>query len=137
MNQHVPSGRQLLGVALALFTSYTWATIPIILKLLVQWVDVYTLTWFRFQVAGLSSVLTMISYLSFGRALERAEASRFGVIITLMPLLTVLNMELVTSTFPQALPAPEQMTPVVWGGAVLVFVVKRWKQPDWMHWASS
>ena len=53
MNQHVASGRQLWGVALALFTSYTWATIPIILKLLVQWVDVYTLTWFRFQVAGL------------------------------------------------------------------------------------
>jgi hypothetical protein len=23
------------------------------------------------------------------------------------------------------------------GWGVLVFVVKRWKQPDWMHWASS
>ena len=298
MNQHVASGRQLLGVTLALFTSYTWATIPIILKLLVQWVDVYTLTWFRFQVAGLlllplvlrrqgacagifrlrgvpllllilaivglcgnyqaymsglrfvspatgqvvmqispllvmlgglfvfgevfrrlqwlgfftliggqmlffyprysdlldlsgnyalgifliflsallwalymlmqkqllvflapeavlgaiyfsgavfllpfaapaavfalngiqllllllSSVLTMISYLSFGRALECVEASRVGVIIALMPVLTVLNMGLVTSAFPQAPLAPEQMTPVAWGGAVLVVV---------------
>ena len=298
MNQHTPSGRQLTGLALALFTSYTWATIPIILKILVQWVDVYTLTWFRFLVAGLllvplvlraqggfarilrlrgapllllllaavglcgnyqtymsglrflspatgqvimqispllvmlggllvfgevfsrlqwlgfvtliagqvlffyprysdlldlsgayalgvflvflsallwalymlmqkqllvfiapeaalcaiyffgaavvlpiaqpakvvelngmlllllvlSSVLTMVSYLSFGKALERVEASRVGVIIALMPLITALNMELVTSAFPQAPLEPEQVTLMGMAGAALVVV---------------
>ncbi len=297
MNQHNPSGRPLVGLALALFTSCTWATLPIILKILVQWVDVYTLTWFRFLVAGLllvplvlrgqeaaallrirgmplvllliaflglwgnyltymsglrfispgagqvimqissillmlggllifgeafsrlqwlgagiliagqvlffypqhgelldlsgtyalgvflvfvsallwtlymlmqkqllvslapesvlcfiyffgavlllpvaqlsklpdldviqavllvlSAALTMVSYLSFGRALEHVESSRVGVVIALMPLITVMNVELITTAYPEVPLEPEHLTPISLGGAALVAV---------------
>ena len=53
MNRHVVTGRWALGFGLAFFTALIWGTLPVILKVLVQWVDVYTLAWARFLVASL------------------------------------------------------------------------------------
>lgn len=53
MNRHQVTGRRTLGFVLAFFTALIWGTLPVILKVLVQWVDVYTLAWTRFLVAGL------------------------------------------------------------------------------------
>ena len=53
MNRHKVSGRRGLGLALALFTALVWGTMPVALKLLVGWLDAYTLSWSRFLAAGL------------------------------------------------------------------------------------
>ncbi len=53
MNLHKPTGRPSVGLALGMVSALIWGTLPVILKILVQWVDVYTLTWFRFLTAGL------------------------------------------------------------------------------------
>lgn len=53
MNRHQVTGRWALGFGLAFFTALIWGTLPVILKVLVQWVDVYTLAWARFLVAGI------------------------------------------------------------------------------------
>lgn len=53
MNRHQVTGRRTLGLLLALFTALIWGTLPVVLKVLVQWVEVYTLAWARFLVAGL------------------------------------------------------------------------------------
>ena len=53
MIRHTPSGRRLFGLSLAFLSSLIWGTIPILWKLLVQWIDVYTLAGTRFLVAGL------------------------------------------------------------------------------------
>jgi drug/metabolite transporter (DMT)-like permease len=53
VNRHQVTGRRTLGLLLALFTALIWGTLPVILKVLVQWVEVYTLAWARLLVAGM------------------------------------------------------------------------------------
>jgi drug/metabolite transporter (DMT)-like permease len=48
---HAPSGRWRLGLLLAIATALMWATLPVALKLALEQLDAYTLTWFRFLVA--------------------------------------------------------------------------------------
>jgi drug/metabolite transporter (DMT)-like permease len=51
MALHISSGRWKLGLLLALTTALMWATLPVALKVALEQVDPYTLTWFRFLVA--------------------------------------------------------------------------------------
>lgn len=52
MALHQASGRWRLGLALALVTAACWATLPVALKLTLEQLDPYTLTWFRFLLAA-------------------------------------------------------------------------------------
>ena len=52
LNRHVPTGRRGLGLTLAAITAVIWATVPIILKGLVESLDAYTITCFRFFVSA-------------------------------------------------------------------------------------
>lgn len=52
MNLHRASGRWQLGLLLTLCTALCWATLPIVLKIVVNVLDPITLTWFRFLVAA-------------------------------------------------------------------------------------
>ncbi|WP_176693289.1 DMT family transporter [Arenimonas terrae] len=52
MPLHQASGRWKLGLTLALVTAACWATLPVALKLTLQQLDPYTLTWFRFLLAA-------------------------------------------------------------------------------------
>lgn len=51
MALHQASGRWRLGLMLALATTGFWATLPVALKLTLEQLDPYTLTWFRFVAA--------------------------------------------------------------------------------------
>lgn len=51
MALHQASGRWKLGLALALATAGFWSTLPVALKITLEQLDPYTLTWFRFLVA--------------------------------------------------------------------------------------
>lgn len=51
---HSPSGRWKLGLSLAIATALCWATLPVALKLSLEVVDAYTLTWFRFLFASVT-----------------------------------------------------------------------------------
>ena len=48
MALHQASGRWKLGLAMALVTAACWATLPVALKMTLELLDPYTLTWFRF-----------------------------------------------------------------------------------------
>lgn len=52
MPLHQASGRWKRGLALALVTAACWATLPVALKLTLEQIDAYTLTWFRFLLAA-------------------------------------------------------------------------------------
>lgn len=54
MALHRPSGRWRLGLMLALATAAFWATLPVALKLALEQLDPYTLTWARFAFAALA-----------------------------------------------------------------------------------
>jgi drug/metabolite transporter (DMT)-like permease len=54
---HQTSGRWRFGLALSLLTVFLWGILPIALKVTLQALDVYTVTWFRFLVSfGLLAV---------------------------------------------------------------------------------
>ena len=52
MALHQASGQWRLGLALALVTAACWSTLPVALKMMLEQLDPYTLTWVRFVVAG-------------------------------------------------------------------------------------
>lgn len=52
MALHQASGRWKLGLLLALITAACWATLPVALKITLEVLDPYTLTWFRFVIAA-------------------------------------------------------------------------------------
>ncbi len=52
MAMHQSSGRWKLGLLLALITAACWATLPVALKITLEQLDPYTLTWFRFLFAA-------------------------------------------------------------------------------------
>ena len=52
MALHQASGRWRLGLALALVTAACWSTLPVALKVTLDRLDPYTLTWVRFVIAG-------------------------------------------------------------------------------------
>lgn len=52
MSRHTTSGRWQLGLGLALITMLAWATLPVALKLSLEFIDPWTLTWFRFLTAA-------------------------------------------------------------------------------------
>ena len=52
MTLHRASGHWRLGLSLTLFTALCWATLPVVLKIVLNVLDPITLTWFRFLVAA-------------------------------------------------------------------------------------
>lgn len=50
---HRTSGRWKIGLALALITAAFWGVLPIGLKLLLNGMDAWTITWYRFAVSAL------------------------------------------------------------------------------------
>lgn len=49
---HQTSGNGKLGFFLALLTAFMWGVLPIALKLLLEMMDAYTITWYRFLAAA-------------------------------------------------------------------------------------
>lgn len=54
MALHQTSGRWRLGLLLALVTAGFWSTLPIALKITLEQLDAWTITWFRFLTAALA-----------------------------------------------------------------------------------
>ena len=62
MALHQASGRWRLGLAMALTTALSWATLPVALKITLEQLDPYTLTWFRFLVAAAVALLHILDH---------------------------------------------------------------------------
>jgi drug/metabolite transporter (DMT)-like permease len=66
MALHQASGRWKLGLSMALLTALSWATLPVALKITLEQLDPYTLTWFRFLVAALLMLAWLGTRQGFG-----------------------------------------------------------------------
>ena len=60
MNRHTPSGRWGLGLALSGFTIFVWGGLPLVLKIMLDSLDAFTMTWYRFIVAA--ALMAVIVY---------------------------------------------------------------------------
>lgn len=89
MALHSPSGRWRLGLSLAIATALCWATLPIALKLSLEVLDAYTLTWFRFVIAG-GVMLAWIAARDGFAGFARLGGRRWGL-LSLAALLLIGN----------------------------------------------
>jgi drug/metabolite transporter (DMT)-like permease len=64
---HQVSGRWRLGLVLALSTAAFWATLPIALKVALEQIDPYTLTWARFAFAAAVMLLWLAARRQLGQ----------------------------------------------------------------------
>ncbi len=80
MAMHQASGHWQRGLMLALVTAGCWATLPVALKISLETLDPYTLTWFRFLIAALVMLLWLGAR---GRlsAFTRLDGKRWGLLV--------------------------------------------------------
>ena len=73
---HTTSGRWQLGLALALTTAVCWGLLPIALKITLDGMDAWTLTWYRFATAAavLGAFLAWRRRLPLRKPLDRRGA---------------------------------------------------------------
>jgi len=79
MNRHTTSGRWGLGISLALFTTFIWGLIPVILKVLIQSLDAYTITFYRFFIAAVLSAAAVM-YRSDFRSMIRGIRGMYWIL---------------------------------------------------------
>ena len=84
---HEISGRWQLGLFLSLTTAILWGILPIALKALLQYMDAYTITWFRFLIA----TVFLSGYLICTRRLPSLLPLKNNRIMALM-VLTILTL---------------------------------------------
>ncbi|HCF27667.1 MAG TPA: EamA family transporter [Cyanobacteria bacterium UBA11049] len=124
MPLHQSSGRWRLGLALSLLAVLLWGVLPIALKIMLQVLDVYTLTWFRFAIAfGLLAV-----YLALRRklpSLQQLRSASLGLLaiatifLAVNYLLFVQGLALTSANNAEVL---IQLAPVLFGlGAIAIF----------------
>jgi drug/metabolite transporter (DMT)-like permease len=134
MELHRPSGRWRLGLVLSLLCVFLWGVLPIALKILVQVMDPYTITWYRFLVAG--SLLG--SYLAARRKLPRLRGNR-SVVFVLLILATlglggnyVLYISGLAYISPGAAQVLIQFAPALAMLGFLVFFRERFSIAQWL-----
>ena len=80
MALHQASGRWRLGLALALVTAGCWSTLPVALKVTLERLDPYTLTWVRFVIAG-AIMLAWLAARDGLRGFASLDRKRWGLLL--------------------------------------------------------
>mgnify|MGYP001796602965 CR=1 FL=1 len=88
MGLHQSSGRWQLGVTLAILPVVLWSLLPIGLAVVLETLDVYTITWFRFLLSGglLLCYLAVRGQLPSREILAKVRVNRVGVAIAALTL---------------------------------------------------
>lgn len=133
MQLHQSSGRWRLGLSLALTTVFLWGILPIALKLVLQTIDVYTVTWFRF----LLSFLLLTLYLKLQQQIPSWQKLR----TVRLDLLTIATLSLAANylfflkglneTSPSNAQVIIQLAPVLMGLGGLWIFKERYTQRQW------
>ncbi|MGH8129285.1 MAG: DMT family transporter [Steroidobacteraceae bacterium] len=131
------SGNWRLGFALALSTAVLWGLLPIALKVVLEGMDAYTITWWRFAV----SVLGLGAFLAWRGELPRLSgAGRQAVILLVVALVTlvanyVLYLVALDHASPSVTQVVIQLAPILLLiGGVFVFL-ERFERLQWIGFA--
>jgi drug/metabolite transporter (DMT)-like permease len=133
MPLHQSSGRWRLGLGLSLLTVLLWGFLAIALKIVLQALDAYTLTWFRFLVA----FICLAIYLVIKQKLPKlSRLSRFfwGLLaIAILCLATnyILFLLGLALTSPNNAQVLIQLAPVMLGFGSLWLFKERYNRQQW------
>jgi len=138
MTLHQASGRTRLGLAFALATAAMWATLPLALKLTLEQLDPYTLTWARFAFAAiaLGAWLAWRGRLGQFRGLSRRHLSMLaaaGVLLTANYVLYLIGVQYTTPGNAQLLIQAAPLGMAI--GGILIFR-ERYNGWQWLGMAA-
>ena len=134
MPLHQSSGRWRIGLSLALVTATLWGVLPIALKVVLQAVDVYTVTWFRFLVSfGLLGLfLAARGQLPTWGQMRKAKLSLLAIAILFLALNYGLFLHGLDQTSPTNSQVILQLAPVFFGMGALVVFKERYTHRQWI-----
>jgi len=121
---HQSSGKWRLGLALSLVTVALWGVLPIALKVTLQGLDPYTVTWFRFLMSfGLLGVyLATRKQLPSGEKLRSLPLSLLAIACVFLALNYILYLLGLAYTTPANAQVLIQVAPVLMGlGGIYIF----------------
>jgi len=81
MSRHTTTGNWKLGLVLASTTTLAWSTLAPALKIALEVLDPITLTWVRFLIASLVSVLFLLSRKKYRSELFNLKKSSWGLLL--------------------------------------------------------
>jgi len=134
MRLHQSSGRWRLGLSLALVTVCLWGVLPIALKVVLQAVDVYTVTWFRFLVSFwlLAIYLGLKGELSAGRRkLGKARLDLLAIATLFLAANYLFYLKGLQDTSPNNAQVIIQLAPVMMGIGGLIVFKERYTLQQW------
>jgi drug/metabolite transporter (DMT)-like permease len=130
---HQVSGRSRLGLALSLVTVLLWGFLAIALKIVLQELDPFTVTWFRFTIAGLllGTYLTLRQKLPSWQDLQKVSLPIFFTAVVGLSLNYILFLIGVGKTSPTNAQVLTQIAPVLMGIASLIIFKEKYNYRQW------
>ncbi len=131
---HQVSGRSRLGLALSLLTVLLWGFLAIALKIVLQEIDPFTVTWFRFTVAGvlLGAYLAIRKKLPTWQQLQKISLPTLLVAVgglSLNYILFLIGLDKTSASNAQVL---TQIAPVMMGLASLIIFKETYNYKQWI-----
>lgn len=134
MELHQTSGRWKFGLALSLITIVLWGVLPIALAVVLQELDVYTVTWFRFLMAFglLAAYLAARKQLPGWQKLRSASLGLLVIAIIFLGLNYLLFLQGLVQTSPTTAEVIIQLAPVLMGLGGITLFKERYILPQWI-----
>lgn len=134
MGLHQTSGRWRLGLALSLAAAFLWGILPIALTVVLQALDAYTVTWFRFLMAFslLFAYLASQKQLPELHKLREASLKLLAIATLFLGLNYLLFLQGLSLTSPTTAEVVIQLAPILFSIGALVIFKERYSLPQWI-----
>ena len=133
MDIHVTTGRWRLGLALSSITVFLWGVLPIALKGLLDSMDAFTITWYRFLVAAFVLAVFIIRKNGFPSTRKMKGSRLYLLIVASISLCGnyVLNVLGLRYLSPSTVMVVIQLAPIFMLMGGLVFFRERFSLRQW------
>ncbi|HBL10977.1 MAG TPA: EamA family transporter [Cyanobacteria bacterium UBA11162] len=134
MQLHNTSGRWQLGLTLSLLAVFLWGILPIALTIMLEVLDVYTLTWFRFAIAFalLAIYLTARQQLPNPQTLYSTSLKLLAIATLFLGLNYLFYLQGLAQTSPTNAQVFIQLAPVLFGVGALAVFKERYTYKQWL-----
>ncbi len=137
MPLHQVSGRSQLGLVLSLITVLLWGFLAIALQIVLQALDPFTVTWFRFALSGilLAAYLAWRQRLPTWQQLQKMPLSIFLVAVIGLSANYILFLTGLGKTSASNAQIITQIAPVIMGIASLIIFKEKYSRRQWLGMA--